>query len=135
VNERDYKRLRRTAEERLEAAKQEYDEQIKALEKVWALARAEAGESRAPRPRKGAIRQAVLDVVIQFTEPFGVQQVIELLQQQAPDVARATTFQSLATVLRRLRDEGKLTVDTTGTRTAPTMYVADRTQIGTGTQH
>ena len=135
MNERDYRKLRKAIEQRLEYAKREYDEQLKALEKVWELARGDGSGARAPRPPKGAIRQAVLDVILEFTKPFGVQNVMQMLERQSPDIARATTFASLATVLRRLRDDGLIVIETAGSRSSPTLYRTERMRLGAGTQH
>lgn len=119
VNEREYLRLRRQIED---DAKRKLD----ALDLVWKMMRDPTNGVRsdddANPVKRGAIDASVREVLPQLNGVFGPREVRACVEKKNPTLAGQVNRSTVSSALRRLAEEGLITVVQHGKGKRPTRY-------------
>jgi hypothetical protein len=98
MNERDYLRLKRQAEE-------ECRKKLEALELVWEMAKGNASKEHAPfaeMVERGDLREAILEAIRELTHDFTVEHILAKIRAIDPALGERAKASSVSSALKRM---------------------------------
>lgn len=135
MNKTDYKNLKKQVEEKyqksLELAEKQRKEGLKAIEQVWSMLH-DIEENLAPEKMEqpsdktkksygsltAAVKQALENVDAKFTK----NEIILVMRQNSPEIAKSVNQGSLAGCLMRMEKQGIIQIKKRGKGSTPTVF-------------